>query len=242
MLNIYTIVSNRCDLLELQLRSFSKNLAEEFEFTVINNGMSLNEESFRATVQETVRLDLRGINVVPKEPYKNMTQACGQGVEWTWQNVISKQTGNVLLMHHDMFLVKPAVLTDYIKDVPLAFVPQSRPGVPVHLWEGFVLADLDKLPDYGSIDWGFGKIGNTIVDVGGKSHYWFEAHPEVKYLGIQPVHTEDTPEVDFHPSRFEYLHFNNDPLVLHYRAASDWMNLGEEYHEKKTSWLRKQLQ
>jgi hypothetical protein len=242
MLKIYTIVNTRIDLLELQLRSFSKNLAEEFEFWVINNGANLNTKSFTETVQECNRLKLRRIDVVAKDRYSLMTQACTQGVQWTWQNVISKQTDNILLVHHDMFMIKPAVLTDYIKDVPLAFVPQSRPGVPVHLWEGFVLADIDKLPDCGSIDWGYGDIEGTWTDTGGRSHYWFQEHPDVKYMAIQPVHTHDSSEVDFHPAMFEHLSFNGDPLVLHYRAASDWANLGQEYHRKKTDWLRKELQ
>jgi hypothetical protein len=241
MLKIYTIVNTRIDLLELQLRSFSKNLMEEFEFIVINNGASLSTASFMATAQECQRLNLRCYDVIAKDKYSSMTQACTQGVQWTWQNVISKQTDRVLLMHHDMFLMKPTALSSFIEDIPLAFVPQSRKGIPVHLWEGFVLVDVDKLPDCGSIDWGYGDIEGTWTDTGGRSHYWFQQHPEVKYMAIQPVHTHDSPDVDFHPAMFEHLSFNGDPLVLHYRAASDWANLGQEYHRKKTQWLKTQL-
>jgi hypothetical protein len=138
--------------------------------------------------------------------------------------------------------MKETVLTDYLKEADLVFVPQQKPGVPVHLWEGFVLANIDKLPEPGKIDWGYGLINGTRVDVGGMSHYWFQQHPEVKWKAIEPVHTEDTPDVDFHPALFEYLYFDGRPLVLHYRAASDWMKQGKEYHQKKTAWLRRQLE
>lgn len=250
VLKIYTVLSTRVDLLELQVQSFRKNLKEPFEFIVINNGLLWGIDYHRKVGNVCRQLGVPRIDVQFDEKiagsiifgnkYVSMSAACEYGVRWTWEHVIRAQQGKVVLMHHDMFLLQPAVLTDYVKDVPMAFVPQSRPGVPVHLWEGFGIYDLDKMPDL-MIDWSDGEIGGTLVDVGGMSHYWFQAHPDVKWFTINPVHTEDTPEVDFHPALFEYLHFDGEPLVLHYRAASDWMKMGTEYHTKKTEWIKRQL-
>jgi hypothetical protein len=258
-MKIYTFVNNKPDLLELQLRSFERHLKEPFEFIVINNAAFANPDKYPIIVSECRRLGLSSIDVqfdrhladrceqdsgdrvLSGDRYTHMTMGCGYGVRWAWEKIITKQTGNVLVMHHDMFLMQPTVLSDYLKDAALMFVPQIKPGVPVHIWEGFFLANLDILPQATEINWSYGWINGERVDVGGMSHYWFQFHPDVKWKGINPIHTEDTTEVDFHPALFEYLHFDGRPLVLHYRAASDWMKMGKEYHDKKTAWLRRQL-
>jgi len=262
-MKIYTFVNNKPDLLELQLRSFQRNLKEPFEFIVIDNsffGGNQHPSGAGSIGEECNRLNLprisiyyfdralgdkcfidSGDRVLSGDRYTHMTMGCMYGVRWAWENVISQQRGKILLMHHDMFLMEPASLSEYLGDAALAFVPQVRKGIPVHLWEGFTLANLDILPDAGEINWSYGTIDGVRTDVGGMSHYWFQSHPDVKWKGIRPNHIEDTPEVDFHPSLFEYLYFDERPLVLHYRAASDWMKMGPEYHQRKTDWLRRQL-
>jgi hypothetical protein len=258
-MKIYTFVNNKPDLLSLQLKSFQRNLQEPFEFIVVNNSPLGSPSSYGIITSECRRLGLESIDVLfdrcladkceqysgdrvlAGSCYTHMTMGCGYGIQWAWEKVITKQTGNVLVMHHDMFLMQPTVLSNYLKETALVFVPQVKPGVPVHLWEGFTLANLDALPQAREINWSYTTINGERVDVGGMSHYWFQSHPDVKWKGINPVHTEDTPEVDFHPALFEYLHFDGRPLVLHYRAASDWMKMGKEYHDKKTAWLRRQL-
>lgn len=262
MLKIYTFLSNRPDLLALQYHSFEKHLKEPFEFIVVNNAVEFpNAQNIE---KECRRLGLQSISVQVNKKliahceslgdgpvftgpdstgnYKNTNTGCGYSVAWAWENAISKQSGPICIIHHDMFLIRDVKLTDYLKDQSLAFVPQNKPGVPLHMWEGFVLADISKLPEPEKIDWWCGYINEVHVDVGGQSHHWFVAHPEVKYFSINPDHTEDTPDVDFHPSRFEYMTFNGEPIVLHYRAASNWMNMSEEYHERKLVWLKRQLQ
>ena len=260
MLKIYTFVTNKPNLLSLQFQSFQRNLKEPFKFIVVNNSPLGNPGSYDDTVNECNRLGLERIDVsydprlaaryeqdsadrvLTNGRYTHMTMACGYGVRWAWENIITKQSGKVLVMHHDMFLMKPAVLSEYLGEAALMFVPQIKTGVPVHVWEGFLLANLDILPQAREINWSHGWIDGERVDVGGMSHYWFQQHPEVRWMGIKPEHTEDTPDVDFHPALFEYLCFDGEPLVLHYRAASDWMKFGKEYHDKKTAWLRRQLQ
>lgn len=259
-MKIYTIVANKPDLLALQLESFRRNLTEAFEFIVINNSPLANPESWDAITSECSRLGIKcidvtydaglakqyesdsGDRVLVKHQYSFMTIGCGYGVQRTWQNIISNETGKVALIHHDMFCLKPINLSEYLGDAALAFIPQIKPGVNVHLWEGFVIANMDILPDAKQINWAHGLINNVRLDVGGMSHYWFQAHPEVKWKGIKTNHIEDTLDVDFHPALFEYLCFDDVSAVLHYRAASDWMEQGKEYHDKKTAWLKRQLQ
>jgi len=259
MLKLFTFVSTNPALLELQYNSFLRHMKEPFEFIVINNGALTDHDKYIAIVEECMRLELRfisvmydpaladrlrslsGHRVLVGNQYANMTAACGYGVAWAWENVISKQRGTVCLMHHDMLMVRDAVLSDQMEDADLVFVPQSREGVPVHLWEGFVLANIDRLPAMDATNWWYGEIGGVNVDVGGMSHYWFQAHPHLRWKGILTVPVDDTPDVNFHPAVFEHLRLDGEPTILHYRAASDWMKQGPEYHEKKMLWLREQL-
>ena len=259
-LKIYTFVTNKPDFIELQYSSFNKHLKERFEFIVFNNAAMGNPGSYSAITQECRRLGLQTIDIqfdralvqrcekLGDAPvfrgdlrYRNTNTACGYSVCWAWENIISKQDGPVCMLHHDMFLIEDVVLTAYLKNAELAFVPQDRPGVDLHLWEGFVLADVRFLPKPESINWWCGEVDGVSVDVGGQSYHYFKKHPEVRWRGFRPVHVEDNPDVDFHPSRYEYIYCENDRIMLHYRSASNWMNMSDDYHEKKTAWLRRQL-
>jgi hypothetical protein len=256
VLNIFTFVTNKPDFIELQLNSFRKHLKEEFTFTVFNNAAMGNPSFFPVITRECNRLGLRNIDIQydrdlidrcesrgsnpilrGNAQYKDTGAACGYSVCWAWENIISKQTEKICLMHHDMFLIRDVVLTNYLKEHQLAFVPQSRPGVDVHMWEGFTLADVPNLPEPSKINWWCGRVNGTKVDVGGQTWHYLKEHPEVKWFGLAPEHTEDDPNVDFHPSRYEFITFNSERIVLHYRAASDWMQLGPEYHARKKAWL-----
>jgi hypothetical protein len=260
MLNIFTFVTNKPDFIELQLKSFQKHLKEEFTFTVFNNAGMGNPEFFSLITEECTRLGIRSINIQYDQDlvnrceaggswpifranrrYKDTGAACGYSVCWAWENIISKHQGHILLMHHDMFLIKDVVLTDYLQTNELVFVPQCRPEVDMYMWEGFVLADMDILPEPRSVNWWCGRVNGTKVDVGGQTWHYLKAHPGVRVMCLAPDHTEDDPNVDFHPSRYEFITFNQERIVLHYRAASDWMQLGPEYHAKKKLWLLRQL-
>ena len=259
-LKVYTFVTNKPDLIELQLNSFKRHLKEEFDFIVFNNAAMWDSNKFKDIQRECKRLNLSVIDIqydielasrceslgggpvlLGDSKYQSTNTACGYSVCWAWENIISRMGGNALLMHHDMFLIKDVKLTDYLDEHELVFVPQNRPNVDLHLWEGFTLANLNKLPEPGSVNWWCGTVNGMSVDVGGQSYHYFKAHPEVRWMGLRPVHTEDDPNVDFHPSRYEYIYCGDERIVLHYRAASNWMNLSEEYHEKKTAWLKGQL-
>jgi hypothetical protein len=151
--------------------------------------------------------------------YTSVGASCGYSVDSIWTDVISPRDGKVLLCHHDMFLVEDCALSEFIADRPLAFVPQDRPPhiqLPkgFHLWEGFVLADIPRLPEPQTICWWGGEVNGAITDVGGRSYWYFQSHPEVEYFRIVPLHVSEK-NVDY-----EYLVFNGRPLVLHYRKAA----------------------
>lgn len=233
MLEIYSFASNRPDLIQPQLESFEKHLREPFVFRVVNNGFWNDSDAWYRIEIECHRLGIERIDV-PKDltyaehvfnlgtgMYMSVGASCGYSVDITWSKIISHKDGKVLICHHDMFLVEDCTLSDFIADKPLAFVPQDRPPhidlskgeSECHLWEGFVLADIPKLPMPSSICWWGGEVNGAITDVGGRSYWWFKEH-RVPYFRIVPSH------VSVNNMDYEYLLFNGKPLVLHYRKAS----------------------
>ena len=170
MLEIYSFASNRPDLLEPQLRSFQRHLLEPFVFRVVNNGFWNDRDAYVAIESECKRLGIETIGV-PKDLtraahlgyifsestgfYTSVGASCGYSVDTIWVEVICQSKGKVLLCHHDMFLVEDTILSEFIKEKPLAFIPQDRPPhidlskgeSECYLWEGFVLADIPRLPE-----------------------------------------------------------------------------------------------
>jgi hypothetical protein len=249
MLEIYSFASNRPDLIRPQFESFERHLKEPFVFRVVNNGLwNGTGVAYGAITAQCIQLTL-GMIDVPKDltraahlatdifdpitgEYTSVGASCGYSVDSIWTDIISQRDGKVLLCHHDMFLVEDAVLSDFIAVRPLAFIPQDRPPhidlskgeSECYLWEGFVLADIPKLPMPSSICWWGGEVNGAITDVGGRSYWWFKEH-KVPYFRIVPEHIND----------YEYLTFNGKRVVLHYRQASYGQDAA--FHANKTAFI-----
>ncbi len=103
---------------------------------------------------------------------------------------------------------------------------------------------LHRLPAPEGIDLGGGKIDGHPVDVGGRLHYYLEAHPEVraKMLPIGRLSGADGNIVLLPPeARASYEPaFRVDVLArafVHYGAGSGWDYPTPELRERKTRWV-----
>lgn len=261
MLKIYSFHTNRPEFIELQLRSFQNHLKEDFEFIVINNAVLANRFYYDHIKTRCRMLGIKTIDVpmdtatIESAPvscrpifnakceYEDTGRACSYSLNWAWQNVISKETEPVMIIHHDMFLMKDVRLTDYLADYELVYVPQNKCGVKEHIWEGIVLLRMNMLPEPETLNWWHGNVnGSERTDTGGHTSLYLTEHPELRIMHINPNHIEDDPSVDFHPSLFEWMQFIGDPIVLHYRIGSNWNGMSPDYHERKTAWLKRQLE
>lgn len=256
MLKIYTVSHKRPDFIEIQLRCFQKYLQEPFEFVVFNNAVFERDRRLWTAIRDICqRLSLPMLTIQKDKDlenfynaanpdfrvfdarglYANANIATAYPLQWAWQEIICKEKGPICLLHSDMFLTETIKLTDYLQDQPFCFVPQSRPEDILYAWEGFVLLDMSKLPNPQTLNWFCGKINNVGVDVGGMTYHYLKAHPEVTWLGICPEHHHENPGLEH-----EFLWLDHKK-ILHYGAGSNWNKRSEEYHEKKTAWLRKEL-
>lgn len=248
-------------MIELQAASFKKYLQEDFEFTVFNNAhidqhrdnqefVSINSAATLARADiVNVERDVEvfkecqaqedGFIFDQNGRYANANVACAYPLCWAWRNKMHRVKDNILFLHSDVFLVEPIKLTDLLKDNPFAFIAQSRPNGVKYMWDAFFLADLRRLPEPRSVDWYCGKVNGSNVDVGGQTHRYLSAHPELKPLELRSDYISEDPSVSFQPPDYEFFYSGDKRIALHYRSASNWNHRSLEYHERKTAWLKK---
>ena len=262
MISIFAFTSNRADLIELQMKCFKKYLQEDFTFTILNNSKFDRIEQYAGINQTCAKVGAKVFdvekdtdliarcNAVEKSctvfnesgTWSNPNCAGCYGCYYTWEKHVMKETGNICLLHPDIFLTHPVELSSYLRNTSLCFMPQSRPGLDgIHMHDALVLADMSKLPNPGGINWWGSEVNGIITDIGGQSFFYLQAHPELKPTLIQQRFTSDDPNTDFHPSEYEIISIDDKPFAIHYLRASNWNNRPKIYHEKKTAWLKKQL-
>lgn len=262
MLKIYAFTAHRPEFIELQLKCFQKHLREDFEFTIFNNSNLDRMRPNYAPINDACRkLGLPVIDIQKDTDliarcqaaesscpvfnihgdYPNSNCAGNYAACYAWEKVISKETGPILLLHPDVFMIQPAKLTDYLKDYVIGFVGQSRPGLGgMYIHDVCVLADMSRLPEPGGINWWGGIVNGCDTDIGGQTYHYLKKYPEIKFFGIRPEFVADDPQLDFHPSEYEVLRFVPDEVApfLHYFRGSNWNLREAEYHIKKEKWLR----
>lgn len=261
MIHIYATSCGRPEFIDFQMRAFQKNLQESFEFTVFNNSMWDKPEEYDGINTTCNRLGIKVIDIQKDAGliaeceaiekikifnhdgnYTIINLAAQYSDNWAWRNVIAKQQGAIGLFHADVFMIKPAVLTDYLKDNDLVYVPQSRPGLGGdYMHDSLLLANIPNLPAVETINWCGGSINGIAVDGGGHTFHYLEAHPEIKKLGTDYHYVQDDAGLDFHPTDFEYYPLNGYEAFIHYRTGMNWNGRSEGYHEAKTKWLRQQI-
>jgi len=266
MIKIYTFAHKRPDFIELQFKSFKKNIKEDFEFIVFNNanfdvdrthydGINKMCQSLGCQVID-IQKDNELATTLPHSTdpilfghdgaYTNANMACAYPLCYAWQRILSKTDDKICIIDSDMFVTHPIELSPLLDKYQLCFVPQIRHNeinekVAEYMWNGIVLANLQSLPDKEKINWWCGRVKDIPVDVGGQTTMYLDEHPELKLLHIRVRHIPDEPTTNFHPSNYEIIWLEDQQAILHYRSGSNWNNMSPDYHVKKTRWLRHKL-
>ncbi len=255
VIRLFTFAHKRPDFIELQVKSFQKYLRDDFELTVFNNAtfdcdtrnydaINLACKQHGITVVDVIKDDrimnrCQAQELVPlfdgNGEYSNPNIACAYPLCWAWEFHIRCQERYIGIIDSDMFLVESIQFTDYSKDHQLCFVPMTRPGGITYMWNALVLADLSKLPEKWNINWWCGIVGEHSVDVGGQTHFYLQAHPELSVMNIRPERIDDENETGY---EFLWLEHRR---VLHYLRGSNWNGQSDGYHKEKTDWLKGML-
>jgi hypothetical protein len=267
MIKIFVIDDTSPEIIRLQVASFRKYLRDDFEFILFNNeNLAVDREKSKEVSNTCRSLSIQmiepqrdsvleaALNEATDEHrpcfnkegrYSNIGEGHNYVLQWTWENVVSKERGPIGMFHSDVFLMEPIRLTDRLQEYTLCFCPQNKGPLVNYMWETIVLADMSKLPDPETMCWFSGWINGQLADTGGYTHYYLTAHPEIKCLHIHHATTFNDPTLNFndpaqkyHEARYGIIELGGKKL-LHYLSGSRWYTNDVEYHRKKFVWAQK---
>jgi hypothetical protein len=220
MIHIFTSVVNRPDFVELQQRLFKKFLLNEYQFHIVDDSIIESIESeFQSVCFEN---GLKYYKKPPRVVAMNPAQACGDTVQWTYDNIICKNHSEdiVFFLDSDMFLIDEFDIVDYMEDAIIAGLPQVR-GHVTYMWNGIMFFNMPKIEDK-NIDFSDGVVEGHMTDVGGMTYWYFKKTGiKMKETDVQyPTHYN---EIDLQKDAGGYnMELHLDGKFLHYRAATNW--------------------
>lgn len=240
---VYTVAFNRPEFIPLQHRSLVRFMLDEFDLVVINNAADGDDAR-----EIAVACDRIGVPCVAVEgnPHENINLSCGYGIQWAFENVISKQTaGTAAILDSDMFMLAPLSLAEFLAPHDIAGIPQSRGHVD-YLWNGILFMDMDSLPERDTMNFMCGRVDDQPVDVGGMLHAWLhDVEPSVKFIGqTGQICSRNENLVCLPPAMLEHYEdrFRIEIVAgafLHYGGGSNWDLQSDEYHASKTAFVRR---
>jgi len=258
MLKIYTFAHKRPDFLEIQLKSFQKNLEDDFEFIVFNNAIfDINKSDYNnintwCKDNNIQCIDIENNKILSSKfngeilfnvdgTYANSYLACAYPLCWAWTNIISKTDDKICIIDSDMFFIEKENISNLLDKYDIIYNEQLR-GHIYYMWNGIVFANLSTLPDASSINWWCGRCEGIAVDVGGQTYHYLKKYKDqIKNIKSESIHFDEDPDCGFSPANYEYICLEGRRSILHYIAGSNWNNMSPDYHNKKTEWLKNKL-
>lgn len=179
------------------------------------------------------------------------------------REVFSKHDGMVMLIDSDMFLISPTSVISMMQNYLIGAVLQKRHNEWIYLWNGVLLLDVPRIPDFDMLDFGLW----SGADTGAATGFFLQKHPEVPILSISTMSTptEDTylalPPGISQIFRYDRSAFNNwaelllvlsykqifnsifqNSKIYHYRSGSAWNpDQSFDFHKSRsrsmTHWL-----
>jgi hypothetical protein len=158
---------------------------------------------------------------------------------WAWKNYLSKESGPIFIIDCDMFFIKDTDLSSLL-EYDILYVHQSKENME-YMWSGICFLNMSKLENPDEINWSYGSIDNVFLDTGGLTSLYLKKYKNDKIRPFNP-HIHISNEEGFDEINYEKFRFIDDEFrILHYRSGSNWNNKSDDYHHKKTEWLKNKL-
>lgn len=259
MVKLFTFSHKRSDFLDMQIKSFQRNLEEEYEFIVFNNAnfdidRTHYNEIHRYCAEKKIQcIDIQRnkeftahLQQFEREPifngtgqYGNSVIACAYPLCWAWKEVISKMDDKICIIDSDMFFIDKENISNRLNDYDIIYMPQSRGNGVYYMWNGILYMNLAKLPEKETINWWCGMVEEQPVDVGGHTFYYLREHRDkLKTLEFGLHYVGEDASCDFTPANYELFSIGDKKLLFHHRGGSNWMQASKGYLARKTRWLK----
>ncbi len=222
MIQVFTSVVNRPDFVILQDKLFKKFLKDDYRFHIVDDSIDDTiSEQFKAICSESGFLYYKR---PPRTIQMNPAQACADTVQWTYDNIISKEYNEniVFFCDSDMFLIDEFDISEYMEDAIIAGLPQYR-GHITYMWNGIMFFNMPKIKDL-NINFSDGVVEGQMTDVGGHTYYYFKKNNIImKETDVQyPTHYNDIELQNEEVTKGYDFELHLDGKFLHYRAATNW--------------------
>ncbi len=188
---IFTHSYNRPDFIEIQARTFSVLLEDEYELVVFNDGP--NEEMKKKIEKTCKKLGLRCIRV-PQELHVGDGSPGSRhvhGIEYAFRLIGYDHKGIVALVDSDLFLIKPFSIEKYLAGYDVAGELQGRGNATIevrYLSPILIFMNMQTLPNKRTFSLAGGTIHGFGCDTGAQSYYYFQNNPTAHRKLIYSLH------------------------------------------------------
>lgn len=222
-LRVLIFTFNRPELLERQVKCLHKHLKGEYEISVIHD--SRNDEFVEEFGKNCSALNLpfyHHNSVVGKTP----SQYHSESIQWSYENLIKPkfQEDVIMLLDHDMFLIKEVDIVEYLGEYDIAGCEQSRGNIK-YIWPGLCLF---KAKSILPINFNFHPCNffGQDLDTGGGTFQILRTE-EIKFKDTGVLYPSAYDDIDLteNSAHLGYpFELHMDRIFLHFRNACSWHN------------------
>jgi hypothetical protein len=264
-MKIVSVFVNNPMFIELQYNSIKKffKCDNEYEIIIFNDAKdwpditNFNDITIKEQINNTCnRLNIPCINIPNSHHMKKRDPSArhADSVNFITKYMLTNPD-IYFMLDSDMFFVDYFDIKEF-EQYYFCYINQCRNignSIINYPWPNFFYLDINNIPNKELIDW---YPGNGL-DSGGKCAYWLSKLEKKKILEIKHLYSCSWNENDI-PENINInlkLFLNNDvrnkngkyfselyhKKILHYRAASNWMNESFEMHNSMSKLLYETL-
>ena len=170
----FSPVCNNPDFIRLQAATLKKFISDEFEYVVLNDGLSPELVSEISAVCKDEEIECI---IVPKDLIHSSAAVAHCAVmQWAYDNIILSQCRDSIcvIIDADMFAVREFSVCEFVGDNTIAGLPQFR-GPIEYFWPGLLILNTPLMPRPERLSLFCGIVRGYNVDAGGTAwHYLYE--------------------------------------------------------------------
>ena len=174
-IKIFTIANIRPDFIEIQYESIKKFIKDkEFELVIYNNAFN-NKKRYKLIEDTCRKLNIKNIRINHyRDNKKDASLIVADSLNYIWNKYLRHEKDILLYIDSDMFLIKDIYIEKMMANYNFAFINNYR-GKNFEIrypWTGFMIFNMNTLPNPKELKWDTGTILRQRVDVGGLNHYY----------------------------------------------------------------------
>jgi len=223
MIHFFTYSFNSIAYLSYQYDCLKKFCEEDYQLHCIDNAIDNNVSAALQNVCSTKNIEYHK-NLQPDHSLHGRSHYAA--MQWSWNNIISKQNDICVMTDHDTFAIKSFGIKSMLGEADVVGAPQSRETI-TYIHPSFMIWNIPNLPDKNKVDFNGETVDGIRCDIGGQLAIYFREHTEVKLKfiknmivsntdGIIPNHLVNSYTYPVNP--FEII----DDTFFHARLGSNW--------------------